>query len=127
MTKLQTDYTPHNEDDLEEGWDAVEEYLDDAVLIAFDGCHKIYLAMDEEEAQFFRSNYNGEGCDDRNFTGSPSEMLETVRSWWDDSCPLRFVQAVWHNEDDPNAGFVSLISQFAEELTEENDEEDEEV
>ena len=125
MTKLQTEFAPHNQDDLVEGWDAVEEYINDAVLIAFDGCHKIYLAMDQEEAQFFRDNYNGEGCSDRNFTGSPSEMLEAIHGWWDESCGLRFVSAVWHNEADPNAGFVSLISQMAEDEVDEDASDDE--
>lgn len=128
MTKLQSDYAPHNQDDLAEGWDAVEEYLNEAVLIAFDGCHKIYLAMDQEEAAWFSKNYNGKDCTDRNFTGSPEEMLKMVREWWDKSCSLRFVNAVWHNEDDPNAGFVSLISQMAEVEVDEDasDDEDEE-
>jgi hypothetical protein len=128
MTKLQTEFAPHNQDDLVEGWAAVEEYINDAVLIAFDGCHKIYLAMDQEEAEWFAKNYNGEGCTDRNFTGSPSEMLKTIHDWWDESCSLRFVNAVWHNEADPNAGFVSLISQMAEDEVDEDasDDEDEE-
>ena len=125
MTKLQSDYAPHNQDDLAEGWDAVEEYINEAALIAFDGCHKIYLAMDPEEAEWFSKNYNGHGCTDRNFTGSPEEMLKMVREWWDESCSLRFVNAVWHNEDDPNAGFVSLISQMAEVEVDEDASDDE--
>jgi len=125
MTKLQSDYAPHNQDDLAEGWDAVEEYINEAALIAFDGCHKIYLAMDQEEAEWFSKNYNGHGCTDRNFTGSPEEMLKMVREWWDESCSLRFVNAVWHNEDDPNAGFVSLISQMAEVEVDEDASDDE--
>jgi len=125
MTKLQTEFAPHNQDDLVEGWDAVEEYLNEAVLIAFDGCHKIYLAMDQEEAEWFAKNYNGEGCSDRNFAGSPSEMLKAIHGWWDESCPLRFVSAVWHNEADPNAGFVSLISQTAEDEVDEDASDDE--
>jgi hypothetical protein len=107
--KTQNHYTEHDADNLHEGWEAVEEYVQDAVLIAFDECHKIYLAMDEQEAQFFRENYQPavvEGA-------SPEAMLETLREWWDESCSLRFVSAVWSNESDPNAGFVSLISQFA--------------
>lgn len=114
-------YTEHNSDNLEEGWEAVHEYAQDAILIAWDECHKIYLAMDEEEAQFFRENYQPavvEGA-------SPAEMIDTINEWWDMSCSLRFVSAVWRNNDDPNAGFVSLISQFADE--EEDEEEDEEV
>lgn len=123
MTKLQQDYAPHDHDNLDEGWDAVEEYLNSAVLIAFDECHKIYLAMDEEEAKFFRGNY--QPCVSEGQT--PSEMLETIQGWWDISCPLKFVQAVWHNEDDPNRGFVSLISQCAsDEIDDEDDDEDDE-
>jgi hypothetical protein len=121
MTKQQNSYAPHDADNLNDGWDAVEEYLNDAVLIAFDSCHKIYLAMDEEEAQFFRSNYQPLVIENQ----TPSEMLETVHGWWDESCELRFVNAVWHNEADPNDGFVTLISQMAEENSY-DDEDDEE-
>lgn len=109
MTSRQTDYRPHNADDLGEGWVAVREYLDGAILIAWDECHKMYLAMDEGQAEFFRENYpltlEGEGV---------AEMLRALGEWWDASCDLRFVQAVWTDENDPNAGFVTLISQFAE-------------
>ena len=118
MTKTQNSYAPHNADDLAEGWEAVEEYLNEAVLIAFDSCHKIYLAMDQEEAQFFRENYQPLVVENY----SPSELLKTIHGWWDESCSLRFVNAVWHNEDDPNDGFVTLISQMADEN--ENDEDE---
>lgn len=113
MTKTQNDYAPHNDKSINEGWDAVEEYLKAAVLIAFDECHKIYLAMDKTEAQFFRENYQPRVVEGQ----TPSEMLKTIQGWWDISCPLKFVQAVWHNEKDPNAGFVSLISQFRDETS----------
>lgn len=116
MTKTQSDYTPHNSDDLNEGWNAVREYLNDAILIAFDGCHKIYLAMDEVEADFFRNNYqptdefdNGGVIEGK----APAELYEELTEWWDASCSLRFVSAVWHNDEDPNAGFVRLIDQGA--------------
>jgi hypothetical protein len=106
--KTQTQYEPHNADNLQEGWDAVHEYAKDALLAAWDGCHKIYLAMDEAEAEWFRINYAEHivECDD--------DIVDTVEGWWDESCSLRFVNAVWRNESDPNAGFVSLISQFAD-------------
>lgn len=83
----------------------------DARLIAFDGCHKIYLAMDDEQADWFRENYNGTSCTDRTFTGTPKEMMRMLRTWWDESCGLKFIQSVVTDYDDPNAGFVSLISQ----------------
>lgn len=101
-------YEQHDSDNLTEGWEAVEEYLQDALSISWDTCHKIYLAMDETEAEWFAANY-----DEATVKGSPEEMLETIKEWWDASCPLRFVSAVWHDSEDPNAGFVSLISQFA--------------
>ena len=121
--KTQTQYQQHNADDLEEGWDAVAEYAEDALLVAFDGCHKIYLAMDEDQATWFRANYNGVHCDDRTVEAGAEDLAATVREWWAESCGLRFVNAVFTNVADPNAGYVSLISQWADK--DEDEEEDE--
>ena len=109
---------------MQDYWSDVEYALNDAKLIAFDGCHKIYLAMDDIEAKWFADNYNGKDCDDRTFLGSPDEMLATIRTWWDESCGLRFVNAVSHNEQDPNAGFVTLIPQGADDEVEVDEDED---
>ncbi len=109
--KTQNQYTPHDADNINEGWAAVEEHVQDAVLIAFDECHKIYLAMDETEAQFFRENYQPAIVERAN--SYPEAMLETLQEWYDASCGLKFIQAVWNNQEDPNAGFVSLIGQGA--------------
>lgn len=96
----------------------VEDYIDEAKSVSWDGCHKIYLAMDDVEAAWFRENY-----DEYTFVGTPDEMLDTVRKWYDASCGLRFVQAVQHNIEDPNAGYTSLIDQFADVDDEDEDEE----
>ena len=122
MTKTQHDYAPHNGDSLEEGWAAVAEYVKDAVLIAFDECHKIYLAMDQEEAYFFRTNYQPAIVESIHST--PEAMLATLEEWFEDSCGLKFISAVWHDDLDPNYGFVTLISQCAGE--DEDEDEDEE-
>ncbi len=90
-----------------EGMSAAEEYLEDAILVAFDGCHKIYLAMDEEQAQFFRAEYPH--VVERDY----ESMNEAIINWYEDSCSLRFINAVYTDELDPNAGFISLIEQFA--------------
>jgi hypothetical protein len=119
--KTLNDYTPHNSDSLEEGWEAVQEYVQDAVLIAFDGCHKIYLAMDQEEAYFFRTNYQPGVVEV--IHSSPAAMLATLEEWYDESCGLKFISAVWHDKGNPNDGFVSLISQCA---GSDDDDEDEE-
>lgn len=97
---------------MEDYWDDVEDALQSAELIAFDGCHKIYLAMDEEQAEWFKRNYNEKECSTScNFTGSTQEMLTKIKHWWNDSCGLRFIQSVETNHDDPNDGFKSLIPQ----------------
>lgn len=93
---------------MERLFEKVEDEIYEAQGIAWDGCHKIYLAMDDEQAGWFADNY-------KFFTaGEPAMMLATVKGWWDRSCGLRFVSAVYTNDDDPNAGFVSLIEQFAD-------------
>jgi len=109
---------------MEDCWSDVEYAVEDAHLIAFDGCHKIYLAMDEHEAKWFKDNYNGTQCDDRTFEGTAHEMLEKLKEWYNESCGLRFISGVSHNEVDPNAGFTTLIPQGASDEAEEEDEDE---
>lgn len=101
---------------MEDYWFEVEEYLQDARLIAWDTCHKIYLAMDEEQEEWFVENYAPDY-----FRGTPKQMLATLHEWWDASCGLRFIQSVTTNHADPNDGFDSLIPQFTEEDDEDYD------
>jgi hypothetical protein len=115
--KTKTDYEPHDSGNLDEGWDAVREYLRDAVAIAYDGCHKIYLAMDEAEANWFLAHYLDPMRSAR--VVDADEAYETLAEWWDESCPLRFASAVWRDEENPNAGFVRLIDQGARRADEE--------
>ena len=44
--------------DMDDYWNDVEVAMEYAHLVAFDGCHKIYLAMDEEQAEWFRKRPN---------------------------------------------------------------------
>jgi hypothetical protein len=106
--------------DITELFAPVASAMYDAHLVAYDGCHKIYLAMDEVEAEWFRQNYEywlEAGID---------EMLATVTMWYEESCFLRFVSAVRYNPDDPNAGFTNLIAQFADQEDDDEDDEDDE-
>lgn len=82
-------------------WAKVEEVLPSAKAMHFNGCHKIYLSMDDTEVEQMRRY----GYD----VVEPN--LETLRGWFEESCSLRFINAVHTNEDDPNAGFVQLIPQ----------------
>lgn len=86
----------------------VADFIDEAVLVAWDGCHKIYLALDEAEATWFADHY-GETVRDK-----PDVMMAYVIRWWEDSCGLRFVSGVRSNPEDPNAGFVDIVPQFAD-------------
>lgn len=87
----------------------VNNAINDAILIAWDGCHKMYLAMDAEQAAWFRAEYPYV------VQHTPAFMLATLKDWWEQSCSLRFVSAVSTNHANPNAGYESLIPQFAEE------------
>lgn len=92
----------------------VVDALYETRLIAWDGCHKIYLALDEYEEEWFKENY------EINFTGTPDEMYTKILEWWEDSCQLRFINSVRHTEPNPNDGYASLIPQFAEDEEEDN-------
>lgn len=105
---------------LSELFEDVKEATEKAHLVAFDGCHKIYLAMDAIEAKWF------EESDYTIVKGSPSEMYRTAIKWYDESCGLRFINAVEHNEFEPNLGYTALVPQGASDEVETDDDEDEE-
>jgi len=64
-----------------------------AKAIAWDTCHKIYVAMDDQEVQILEE----QGYGDDMLTSSqlsPEEMYLRLRDWYDNACPLRFIEAV---------------------------------
>lgn len=99
-------------------WDPVHEAIahPDAHLVAWDGCHKIYVAQDDGQAEWFRLNY------EHTVEGSYEELLATLASWWEQSCGLRFINAVASGPNGEPDKFTTLIGQFADE--EPDDEED---
>jgi hypothetical protein len=91
------------------GWGAVESAICDASGIAFDNCHKIYILMDENQMDKMRG-YGYEpliSASDMN----AYDMFELVQEWYEESCGLRFVNAVHTVDGDPNEGFLDLIPQ----------------
>lgn len=87
---------------------AIEAVMNDAKLVAYDGCHKIYVALDDTEAKwFFDNEYD-------TFQGTPEEILSKVSEWYDDSCSLRFVEATSWDKDNQSTDFRVLVSQFEE-------------
>ena len=108
---------------MEDYWSDVKEEVQYAKCISFDGCHKIYLAMDDTQAKWFKENYNGHDGGDLTFEGTAEQMLALLKEWYKNSCCLRFIQSVKTDETDPNSGFDDLIPQCAEDEDEEEDDE----
>jgi len=97
-------------------WDEVGYAVEDAKGIAFDTCHKIYVLMDEEQVEQMREYEYDLIITSEEQT--PSQMLDTLREWFEKSCPLKFIQAVETNHADPNAGFTTLVEQGAKDYEE---------
>ena len=90
--------------------DLVYDRIGSAKGIVWDTCHKIYILMDSEQVELMREyGYDPLITADQMST---DEMFGLVQEWYEDSCGLRFVQAVSTNHIDPNLGFESLVSQF---------------
>ena len=88
---------------------SVKEKVKDAKAIAFDTCHKIYLLMDNEQVELMREyGYDTLITAEQN---TPDEMLAILQNWYEESCGLRFIDAVSTNHENPNAGFETLIGQ----------------
>lgn len=86
-------------------WYVVRQMVANAKGMYWDGCHKIYLAMDSEEVvkmdeigyEYFEPDF------------------DTLKEWYSSSCFLKFVEAVFTNLEDANKGYISLIPQGFEE------------
>lgn len=72
---------------------SLHDAIDKATLVAWDGCHKIYVSLDKAETSFYRDNY------DFWLQGSPQAMLNAVLGWWENSCQLRFITATTSGGD----------------------------
>ena len=68
------------------------EALEYAKLVAYDDCHKIYIAMDDEEARWYTDK------EWTIFTGTPDEIMDQGWDWYHNSCGLQFVEATSTSE-----------------------------
>lgn len=97
-------------------WQIVDLLLPRAHGIAWDGCHKIYVLLDDEQVRIQSScGYGDDDHGSRLLTcdkASADEMGTTLRDWFDASCGLRFINAIETVSGDPNGGFTDLIAQF---------------
>ena len=98
-------------DTMTKGWLGVMDNTRRASGIAWDGCHKIYILMDENQVSLMRE-YEYEHLY-TNTELNDTELYEKVLDWYKNSCGLRFVCAV-ETMDNPNGGFTTLVEQFYE-------------
>jgi hypothetical protein len=67
----------------------VENILNKAVSITWEGCHKIYVCLDQEShKQQTECGY------DMVLVGDKAEALDQLYEWFDVSCSLRFINAI---------------------------------
>lgn len=99
-------------------WTDTEFAVEDAKGIAFDTCHKIYVLMDTKQVEQMREYEYDLIHTSEEMT--PSQMLDTLREWFEKSCPLRFIESVASVPagEDENNGFVVLIEQGAKDTEE---------
>jgi hypothetical protein len=96
----------------------IDKALESAVALAWDGCHKIYILMDDEQANLTRSYGYGNSDGDSEFQWIEHEpdgrarAAATLRDWWDYSCGLRFISTV--TSPGQNEDFVHIIPQCEE-------------
>jgi hypothetical protein len=73
---------------------SLTDLIEQSSTVAWDGCHKIYLNMDIEQTGkmigYGYSNMIG---------GTAWDKQDAVFRWYEDSCSLRFIDAVFTNED----------------------------
>lgn len=100
-------------------FDEVEEFLPEARGIAFDGCHKIYVLMDDAQMEKMKG-YGYEKLVSADML-TDDELLVTIKEWYAESCMLRFVSAVETVEGDANEGFTDLIAQGESDDDDEDD------
>ena len=94
--------------------EVVTDYLQRSKAIAWDGCHKIYILMDDEQVEQMKG-YGYEGDYLISTHGKfVIDVLAIVESWWEDSCGLRFINAVATHPTTPDEVFTDLIPQGAD-------------
>ena len=91
----------------------VSPYTETAKGIAWDECHKIYVLLDDHQMDLMRDYGYDPLITSRQM--SPSQMAAQVAEWFEQSCGLRFVNAVRTVPGNPNDGFIQVIAQFEDE------------
>lgn len=92
-------------------WTDVRTELDNAKGISFDGCHKIYILLDDHQVRQSAEWGYGEDGSFLITDLNADEMLTTLQDWYSQSCGLRFIESVKTVLENPNLGYTHLIPQ----------------
>jgi len=96
-------------------WTKVQEAVEKSVAIAWDGCHKIYILADLDQAQRFHELGYGEGESEIHGTEDlGDEAFPMVSDWWEQSCFLRFISLV-STDQGGGTDWTDLVEQFEDE------------
>ncbi len=92
-----------------------ENALKNAVSISWCGCHKIYIALNQEaHDQQVRYGYHGFKIDPDglgNISGNPA--IDVLLDWYENSCGLRFINSI--EVENGTTKFTTIIGQFEDE------------
>ena len=99
------------------GTERVTAAIMDCEGVAFDGCHKVFILMDEAQVEKMRSIGYGDKTDiekgDSRLVWAEdtprSEMFMLVKDWYRQSCELKFIQSI--KSDGDQEEFGNVISQ----------------
>lgn len=72
----------------------VSPVLPEVQAIIWDGCHKIYLALDEEQAEQFQREGWTKFIRITNQIQEASFVVDTLTQWVQESCGLEFIESV---------------------------------
>lgn len=75
---------------IERAFADIEAVMEDVDAIAWDSCHKIYVSMSPEQTALL-DEYGYAPYLIRPVDVEPGQLLTILRSWYEDSCGLRFI------------------------------------
>lgn len=87
----------------------LDEILTQAWSLSWDGCHKLYLNMDKAQ----HDKMMDLGYDLTIINNNPYITTQKIEEWYEDSCSLRFIDAVF--SDGESDKFVTVVPQFYQE------------
>lgn len=94
--------------------DLLRTLMPDVKAMAFDGCHRMYLLLDDEQVATTAGYGYGEDGSHLVMVEQTDEgreaAIDTLADWWVKSCGLRFINAV-RTAPNPNDGFSDVIEQ----------------